>query len=84
MEIEEFIKSIEVFNPRLPPESVIKSVDYIHNGKESWDEGDDLNSEFRVKVVDLISSLPALGIYLDHEAPSGQNSFQRLLDFCNL
>ncbi|WP_053992561.1 hypothetical protein [Mangrovimonas sp. TPBH4] len=54
MEIEDFINSIELSSPNLPPKDILKKVDFIHNGKEEWGESDDINADFREKIVEII------------------------------
>lgn len=51
---KEFIQATEEYSPQLPPKEILKGVDFVHNGKESWDESDDLNADFREGVVDAI------------------------------
>lgn len=37
MKVETFIKIVEEHSPSLPPEEVLKKVDFVHNGEEGWD-----------------------------------------------
>ncbi|MBD0404086.1 hypothetical protein [Flammeovirga sp. EKP202] len=54
MEIKDFVKIIKDCHPNLPPVNILKNVDFIHNGKEDWGESDDINADFRRKVVETL------------------------------
>lgn len=54
MKIDDFIHSLELFSPDLPPKDILKNVDFIHNGKDGWGQSDDLNAAFREKVVTIV------------------------------
>lgn len=54
MKAKTFIKIVEEHSPNLPPEEMLKKVEFLHNGKDEWDESDDLNASFREEVVNYV------------------------------
>ncbi len=48
----EYWKSIKAFFPNLPPAETLAKVAFAHNGKDGWNESNDLNGEFRELVVE--------------------------------
>lgn len=54
MHSKKFIQLIYDTAPALPAEEIIALVDFVHNGKEGWNESDDANADFREEVVDML------------------------------
>ena len=49
---DEYWKSVKATYPDLPSTEVLSKVAFAHNGKEGWNDSDDLNGEFRELVVE--------------------------------